>query len=205
MKVVIFPGVNFKMAGSHKYFLKKITDGLGCTGEIFVWENPHVLPPFNLPLQDTRNILCGVLLDFERVLLHSQEIKVPDADVYIGHSAGSIMALIQDRPCVTMASPAALVDTLIQEENSAPAKDPEVALAAARVLKALSTHQVLNVINRYDLVAYPFIKPNIENYEYTGTWCNPNSYNPLVTHSDYWTNKTVIDKVITTIKSWNKA
>ena len=194
MKVVVFPGVgDNRVRSAHKYFLDKITKGLNCEGEIFVWENGHGHPTIDLPLHDARKFVCEVILDFQQVVVHSLDMKVPEADVYIGHSAGSILALSQNKPCVTFASPASLVELI---------NDKDTVANKCRYAINKNSNKVLNIINKYDVIAYPIEGDNVENYEYNGSWYSPLSYFPVTTHIHYWKSKEVIKKIIDTLKSW---
>jgi len=195
MKVVVFPGVGANdVKPSYEYFLKKITDGLNCEGEIFVWEHGHDHPPNTLPLKDTRDFVCEVILDFQQVIVHALDMKVPEADIYIGHSAGSILALAQNKPSVIFASPAALVELISSDDANTK--------ACCDVIRA-NDNKILNVINKYDVIAYPFDKPNVENYEYTGSWYKPWTYFPVTAHTHYWECDKAIKKIIKTVQGWN--
>jgi hypothetical protein len=195
MKVVVFPGVGADgIRSSYEYFLDKITKGLNCDGEIFVWENGHDHPKINLPLKDVRSFVCEVILDFQQVVVHAMEMKVPEADIYIGHSAGSILALAQNKPCVTFGSPAALVE-LINTNNGGTTK------SFSDIIKA-NSNNVLNIINKYDVIAYPIKWDNVENYEYTPSWYRPLSYFPVMAHIHYWKSQKAIEKIIKTVKEW---
>jgi len=194
MKIVIFPGVGSdRVKPSHEYFAGKLRDGLRCDTEIFIWENGHDHPQTNLPLKDVRNFVCEVILDFQQVVVHALDMKVPDADVYIGHSAGSILALAQDKPSVIFASPASLVE-LIHDNNLEAKKFNDIIRR--------NKSNVLNIINKYDVISYPLDGNNIENYEYSGSWCNPLSYFPVTSHIGYWRSDKVIKKIIKTLKDW---
>jgi len=194
MKIVVFPGVGADVIKEpYEYFLDEIKRGLNCEGEIFVWENGHKHPHVTPPFRSVRHFVCETILDFQQVVVHAMEMQVPDADIYIGHSAGSILALAQNRPVVTFASPAALVE-LIDATNET-AKDCRVRLRA-------NNNKVLNIINKYDVIAYPINGENVENYEYSGPWYNPLTYFPVTAHTHYWRCEKAIDKIIKTIKSW---
>jgi len=193
MKIVIFPGVgDDEVRPSHKYFANELEKGLGCETEVFVWENGHDHPVITLPFKDTRNFVCEVILDFQHVVIHAKEIKVPEADIYIGHSAGSILALAQNKPCVIFASPAALVELIYEDEAVKTYKD---------VMNG-TENKVLNIVNKYDVIAYPLDGTNVENYEYQGGWFKPLTYFPVTAHIHYWRSKKVIKKIIETIKGW---
>ena len=195
MRVVVFPGVGANgVRPSYEYFLDKITKGLNCEGEIFVWEHGHSHPVITLPLKATREFVCEVLLDFQHVVVHALETKVPEADIYIGHSAGSILALAQAKPAVIFASPASLVELI---DN----KGQEGIKYFCDIMKGNDSN-ILNIINKYDVLAYPLQWSNVENYEYSGGKFWPLTYFPVTAHVHYWRSDTVIKKIIETVKSW---
>lgn len=195
MKVVVFPGVGANsIKPSYEYFLDEIKKGLNCEGEIFVWEHGHEHPAITLPLKKTREFVCEVILDFQQVVVHAMEMKVPEADLYIGHSAGSILALAQGKPSVVFASPASLVE-LIKEQN-------ETVRNFSNIMRG-NNHNILNVINKYDVIAYPIDADNVENYEYKGEWYKPLTYFPVTAHVHYWKCKKAIKKIIKTVKGWD--
>lgn len=192
MKIVLLPGVRvYKIATKHQDFLESIINELDCDGEIFTWEPGYLHPEYDLPLKPLRDFTYEIILDFQEAI-EKDDVVVPKADIYIGHSAGSIIALLQRKPTITMASPAPLINLV--KDN----------IRAKKIMETIfkdSNAPVLNIINKYDVIACPFDKPNVENYEYTsGPWYNPASYFPLTAHSDYWTNKNVIKKIVEFIK-----
>lgn len=197
MKIVLFPGVAINNINkNHRYFLDQITSKLKCDGEIMAWEVGHGAPVFNLPLKTTREFLCKVILDFQTVVVHALELKVPQADIYMGHSAGSIIALAQKNSnCVTFGSPATLIECIRPEDDNVQIRN---------MLDTLSSRgrKVLNIINKYDVIAYPINKPNVENFEFCGNWFNPMTYFPVATHLGYWRSDRVINKIVKTIKNW---
>jgi len=198
MKIILLPGVRvYKPDKIHVDFLNTLKDKLCCEGEIFTWEPGYQHPEYDLPLKSIRDFTYEVILDFQEAITRAKELVIPKGDVYIGHSAGSIVALVQQKPTVVMASPAPLVD-LINKNN----KSNQKAIDLANLILRDPTIPVLNIVNKYDVLSCLFTKPNVENYQYTSKWYNPMSYFPISAHSDYWTNTTVINKIINAIKSW---
>ena len=200
MKIVILPGVGFtKIEPRYEYFLEKITKGLGCEGEIYCWEHQYEFPEITLPYKDVREFVCEVILDFQQVVVHALDMKIPEADLYIGHSAGSVLALAQyDKPSVILASPSTLVE-LIQGMHDDKTKE--------QIIELMTSHgerPILNIINKYDVLAYPltFSNNNVENHIYSGNVFNPFSYIPLTCHTHYWKSNEVIEKIINTVNGW---
>jgi len=200
MKIILLPGVRiYGPQPEHESFLNTIKSQTGCDGEIFYWEPGYKHPEYDLPLKLIRDFTYEVILDFQEAITRATEIVVPWGDIFIGHSAGSIISLVRQRPTITMASPAPLVDSV--------KKSAGINKKSADLLYLILRNPnipILNIMNKYDILACPFDRPNVENYEYTGTWCNPLSYSPINAHSDYWTNTKVINKIIETIKKWTQ-
>jgi hypothetical protein len=207
MKVVVFPGVGFqKNISSPKKFIASLKKEIGFDfdSEIFVWEHWYSAPIISLPLKSIREWTCEVLLDFQQVVVHALEMKVPKADLYVGHSAGSILALVQNKPCISMASPAALVELIDRNRDGVNCDNPYTSRIANMIMSNTKGRPVLNIINLYDVLAYPINSGNVENYECKGAIYNPLTYFPLCAHTSYWKSKEVIMKVAQTIKDWHQ-
>lgn len=190
-KIVLIPGVGFH-EDLHPYdeFLKRFRDEFGCDTEIFNWNHEWNMPrDTDLSFMGLRNLVCEVILDFQQIVRHCYDMEVPPADLYIAHSAGSILALLQkNTPCIIFGSPAALVENI---------KDRYMELYA-KMIKA--QRPILNLINTTDVIAYPLSWANVENYYYKPLIPNPLS---LVTaHTSYWKNKKMVNKMVATIKQW---
>lgn len=197
MKIVLLPGVRiYEPKSIHEKFLDTLTKKLNCDGEIFTWESGYIHPDYDLPLKTVRDFTYEVILDFQKAITSATDITVPKGDIYMGHSAGSIVALVQQKPTVIMASPAPLIKLIKKDKGNQKIMD-----VADLILKN-TTIPVLNIINKYDVIACPFNASCVEDYKYTGKWCNPFSYFPLTAHSDYWTNAKVMNKIVETIQKW---
>jgi hypothetical protein len=198
MKVIAMPGVGFHSdISTYENFVKKIGDGLGCEAEMFYWKHDREIPDIKLPYVDIRKFGYEVILDFQQVILHAFDMEVPKADYYIGHSAGSILALAQkDSSSVIFGSPAILVECISKSKSNESDFN-------AKLLRSIENHRnILNIINKYDQLAYYLDLPNVENYVFGGPWYNPNTYNPVYTHSCYWKDQNVINLIINTIDKW---
>ena len=202
MKVVVLPGVYaYEEKPVYDKFLNKICSALKCDGEVFIWEVGSQHPETDLPYKTLRDLACGVILDFQQAIKYALDTEVPEADIYLGHSAGGILSLAQkDKPCCIFGCPAALVEMLnaIEKENCRN-------FSRLELLNRIESNSrpVLNIVNKYDILAYPIDQPNVENYIYGCSGINPFSYFPVTAHSDYWSNKRISDKIIETIKKWN--
>jgi len=198
MKIVLLPGVGFNSDKElYDNFLNGITKELGCEGEVCYWKHDWPLPKITLPYISLRRWISEVILDFQQVVDHAFTTPVPKADYYIGHSAGTILALAQEStPCVLMGSPAVLVECV---GNTKKAIDS----FGGRFMEIITNERpVLNIVHKYDQLAYPLDHDNIENYIYRGPLFAIKTYNPYKAHEDYWKRKKVREKIISTIKSW---
>ena len=200
MKIVVLPGVGFnKDKELYQGFLDKITTELKCKGEVCYWKHDWPLPKITLPYTSLRKWVYEVMLDFQQVVKDAFITPIPQADYYIGHSAGSILALAQkDIPCVIMGSPACLIECLGAQAREGYNEDAIIKLA--KILK--TPRPVLNIINKYDQLAYYLDHEGVDNMVYRDFWFRFNTYNPIATHSDYWTRKAVTKQIIATIKKW---
>lgn len=200
MKVIILPGVGFHGNKSkHEIFISEIKKYLPDDEfEVFYWQHDWPMPEIKLPYASVRTWLYEIILDFQQVIKHALTMEVPDADYYIGHSAGSILALVQPNPaCITFGSPAVLVEC-IQEEG----QSPEVTVSSQLYSAIDHKKAILNIINKYDQLAYYIAHNNVENYIYANRWWSLNSYNPYAAHEDYWSNKHIAKKIANQLKFW---
>jgi len=180
MKIVLFPGVGF-IEDTSKYedFLLQVTKGISCDIEIFNWKHEYLLPEIALPYTSYRKWFAEVILDFQQIVKYADQMEVPEADIYMGHSAGSVLALAQKgKPCILYGSPAALVE-IIQDDGT-----------IRDYIK--DDRPILNVVNKYDLIAYTIDSNNVENVICSGRWFNPFTYFPISAHFYYWTSKSVV-------------
>jgi len=188
MKVVFIYGVGFHDDTSkHEKFLSEISEKTGVETEAFLWTHGRTIPQDDLPFRGSRDFFCEVVYDFQHVVKHAAEMVVPEADMYIGHSAGSIIALMQKKPSVLFGSPAILVESV--EDN-------------CDVMNEIykNTCKTTNLINEFDLLAYSIPFNNVENIAYRGPWWSYKTYNPLSAHLNYFKSKFVINKTVEFIK-----
>jgi len=197
VKIVVLPGVGFhlqKTKEKHARFAKRISEGLGCDCEMFYWEHRWDIPDVDFPYKSIREFVAEVILDFQKTVKDAPSMKIPEADVYIGHSAGSIMALLQMKPSVIFGSPASLVETLYEGDD--------VCKEIIEMFELDCNAPILNIINKYDLLSYPLEWNNVENVIIKPSIFNPASRLPVYSHHYYWKDKRVADKIVETIKKW---
>lgn len=200
MKIVIIPGVGFhKNRSRHANFAKQISHNIpNCETEIFYWKHDWPNPDIELPYKGIRRWLFEVILDFQHVIKHAYHTECPPADYYIGHSAGSILSIAQpNESCIIFGSPAILVEC-INESRTTNIETVEMIISHS----VSSKKNILNIINKYDLLAYYLNHNNVTNFVYNTSLWNLNTYNPYLAHQDYWTNPYIIKKVSDQIKSW---
>jgi len=198
MKLVVIPGVGFQTAKStYEDFCSYLRNGLQCETEMYYWQHDWPIPEIKLPYYDIRKWGYECILDFQQVILHAFEMKVPPADYYLGHSAGSIIALAQkDVSCVIFGSPAVLVECVHKSINAADDFNNKI------MESVKSKKNILNIINKYDQLAYYLDLSNVENYVFRFPWYLPKSYEPIECHDGYWESKETRQKIVNTIKNW---
>jgi len=204
MKIVLLPGVGYHTDTSKQQtFLDKVTEDIDCEAEVFNWmhgqhlgdhTDHHIVE--NLKCTHLRSWITEVLLDFQHVLVNIDKIEIPEADIYMGHSAGSLIALSKKKPCIIFGSPAHLIEDYHYSESKAiPNRVDEDA-------------KVLNIYHDHDVLSYPYHKPHTENFKIKFSIFSTVKYLPLIgpiaAHTSYWKNKKVIDKINSTLKEWKK-
>lgn len=203
MKIVIIPGVGYQ--GNTKAIeclSARVKKEIDCELLIFNWD--HASAKREIMRHTAMKNTCGasydklrafvteVILDFEFAIRYGGIIDIPDADYYIGHSAGSLFTMAQDKPSTMMGSPVALLKYLPKSSNTDN-------LFVNSILD--NDKQILNIINKYDILAYPMDDPEVHNVYFRGSVLNPLAYFPLTAHTGYWENKFVANEIIKHIKS----
>ena len=125
-----------------------------------------------------RKWLAEIIFDFQQVTTNCSNLELPEANVYIRHSAGSLLALKQDKPAIIFGSPAAIVGKMNFDAS----------------IQLTSGHPILNIINKKDPIAYPLPYNYIDNryvkFGLTSVKC----------HTGYWDNRKVVNEIVTWIK-----
>lgn len=178
-KIVILPGVGFHSQADRPFLLTYLRENLPeHTIEYYDWHNGMIpiYPSYdNWLYSSIRKFFEEIAFDFEYAIRHSHDADIPPADVYVAHSAGSIFALAQNKPCVIFGSPAALIEEY----------QPRM---AANV-------PIFNIVNQYDILAIPIRYAGAINYFYKA-----NFLNPIKAHSDYWSNKAIVKVILDNVK-----
>jgi hypothetical protein len=140
----------------------------------------------------TKGWISEVILDFQHVVLNAQDMEIPDADLYMGHSAGSIIALAKAKKkhCVLFGSPVKLIQSNEHEKGSF--------LNNCNCPKT----KILNVLHKNDILGFPIENKNCENYIFRSPYYSLCSYNPISAHGSYWKSNKVVEKVAKTMSEW---
>jgi hypothetical protein len=115
-------------------------------------------------------------MDYTHVVAHLDDIglELPEADMYIGHSAGSIIVSTQlEQPRILMGSPVQLLH------------NAQVRTASANLL---------NLMHARDPVAAPVA--NAKNVTVKGPWSLLRYFLPLWDHVTYWRSPRILNNVV---------
>lgn len=184
LMIQIVPGV-----GLHKDQLDarlfEALRGRGHTVEFYNWShiyNPPIYEQYFNTFgwrKNLRDWLAEVIFDFQQVTSAIESIPLPEADVYIGHSAGSVIVTGQtQKPVCIMGSPVALIGEMA------------ISLSTIRPQDVKNIPHILNIINENDPLAFPLSMVNVSN------WIFKAKFDPVSAHMCYWNNKKVCRKVI---------
>ena len=187
MKIVVLHGVGFFTDNPPDHLLLHELNKLpNCETIWYNWKHNMDIPLMDkLDYSDIRTWICEVILDFQTVVKHAFDVDIPDADIYVGHSAGSILALVQSKPAIIFGSPAILVESV-------------QGIDAADCL--VSSQPVLNIVHKKDVLAYPL--PFANNVIVSDPWWKITAWNPVADHSCYWDDKRIVKIITDTITEW---
>ena len=206
MKIVIIPGVGYQKDNSKENCLgRNIQKEIQCDFEIFNWD--HTILKYamksimemyeckEISYSDLRKFIAEVIFDFEFAIKYGGMVDIPEADYYIGHSAGSLFSMSQSKPSAMMGSPVSLVKYL-----------PKISNEENYFINSIldSDKPILNIVNKYDVIAYPMQEPWVKNVYFRESIFNPISYFPLTAHLCYWKNKFVAKEIAKHIKEVTK-
>jgi len=195
-RIVCLPGVGFHFS-KHNNLIKSLEKSFpNAEIEYFDWKHGNIFPELSWKDSTYHNIIrrfsAEIMFDYNQAIKYAFQTMVPDADLYIGHSAGSILALAQfNKPCIIFGSPAVI------SENSW-FNDKVNYIINSKVEQTGIVRPVYNIINKYDILSYPINFDNIENVTYKKHY-----WNPIAAHLDYWKNPDVIKMVENKIREWD--
>jgi len=191
-KILIIPGVGLFENGIPDHHLFKLLKHQFPNYEIewFNWKHKFIIPSVDgLSYKLARRWFCEIISDFQMVSKYAMDVEIPDADYYIGHSAGSILALLQSRPSIICGSPADTIDHT-QEHST--------------VDYLMNSQPVYNIIHRRDIIAYPFRLPHVENEIIHTFPLSLTNWEPISAHTCYFNNKFICKKIVNKIKEWEQ-
>lgn len=162
-------------------FAKNVSDKTGCEAFVYQWDHPGVGPDDErdtLLFKSFRQWVQEVIMDFTYVAKYIADVPaLPDADLYIGHSAGGvIVAAKTTKPQILMGCPAQLLKNMDIRAKSG---------------------MVLNVMNYRDPIASKM--DGAENIITTDPLVLP-WINPFAAHTGYWTSRQVMKLVVERVK-----
>ena len=163
-----------KIAG----FAKSFERSTGASTVLYPWLHPGSPPPDprnSWLFEGMRNWMSGIIMDFAYVLynIDALTLKLPLADMYIGHSAGAvIVATKTDKPQVLMGCPVQLIQNVRVCSNGS---------------------NILNLMHYRDPVAAP-VSGAVNTVTYEPRLIS--FVNPLVAHTYYWSSAEVLKQCI---------
>jgi hypothetical protein len=181
MRVVLLHGVGLQRDNCKaiRKFSSELAHRLAATVELWMWDSPRTPVPDQRNTwlwSGLRNFVYEAINDFAHVSRNVDNIVklLPEADVYIGHSAGGVLAYETNKTACLLGSPAQLV----------------------RNIKA--TAPVLNLMHYLDPIAAPvegadnrvIYKPLLK------PWVSP-----VAAHTDYWSEPYVLHTIVDWIES----
>jgi len=183
-KICIVHGVGYtsqaEVEASHiAAFAKEFACRTGVMSvELFPWKHPGEAPADprgGWLFTYLRKGLSTIIMDYTHVLYNLDDItkKLPQADMYIGHSAGGIIVSVKtDKPQVTMGCPLQLIENVRLCSNGA---------------------NVLNLMHAKDPVAAPIT--GAENVIVTHPLF-AGMLDPFSAHTSYWKSPEVMEHCI---------
>ncbi len=190
-KIVIIPGVGLFDDLLPDYLIVKLIKKHfpGWEIEWFNWKHQYCIPNTDLCFPMIRKWFCEVVYDFETISNYAEMIKVPEADYYIGHSAGSILSLMQNKPAILCGSPARLLD---------------MSLGSYVSRNILNAPKVYNLIHKRDVIAYPLPYIHVQNEIVDTNWWRLSNWEPISAHLSYLKNKSISMKIIEILKQYER-
>lgn len=183
-KICIVHGVGYtsesEVYASHiAEFARELARRTGVTSvELFPWQHPGQAPADprgGWLFTYLREGLSTIIMDFAHVLYNLDTITkgLPQADMYIGHSAGGIIISVKtDKPQVTMGCPLQLIENVRLCSNGS---------------------NVLNLMHAKDPVAAPI--SGAENVVVRAPMF-AGMLDPFSAHTSYWKSGEVMDQCV---------
>ena len=172
-RICVLPGVGFNSNTiTYQRFASRLGKNLGCEALVHPWKHSWQVPvERDMTLDSWRQWLSEVILDVRQVISNPQAILLPEADLYIGHSAGGALAWESGIDCVLMGSPLALLEPFTEPRRF---------------------QNVLNIAHTHDIIAHTLQRGG-ENF-----LIKPRDLmqlSPIQAHSSYWNDSRVEGKI----------
>ena len=179
-RICIVHGVGYHTkdgANALDKFADRLHRATGAECIVHRWNHPGVAPDpirkFWGPLNELRDWVHEILMDFTHVTtnIDSAIAALPAADMYVAHSAGSVITGIANQaPQVIFGSP---VQLLLNAQVGAKNKYP-----------------VLNILNHHDPIAAPVTWAENKKIVLKARW--KTLVNPIAAHTCYFESKKIV-------------
>ena len=181
----VIHGVGFHKDLSHvNKFAATLTSRTGINTIVWPWDHPSTFPvdprKTGSLFRSIRDFTWEVIMDFAYSFKEYDRhvAETPKADIYIGHSAGGVLAMANENcPCALMGCPVELVRRLTGVQGFG--------------LRG-GACGVLNIMQERDPIAAPFLGADNRIVK-SRSWFD--IINPVAAHTSYWESKQVIDLV----------
>ena len=180
-KICIVQGVGFfkdNPAKDMKEFMKKLSGKTGAECFVHRWQHdgkPPKDPRNSLFFKPFREWVHEVMMDYAQVVVKLEGLQedLPEADMYIGHSAGGvIVADGTDKPRIICGCPVQLIRNLVKPNTEA---------------------DILNLMHYRDPIAAPIIGARNEITKDPAIW---SLVNPIAAHTSYWTGEDAMKHIV---------
>lgn len=162
-KICFIHGVGNHKPGFSKPLSDRVAKQTGAEIIEYIWgpDSPVPDPSEINAMQHFRGISAEIMLYFLRSVLDYTRYNssLPEADMYVGHSAGSVIIAGTSKPKVFMASPLRLV----YDESISGFAGFEGMTAVRAVKEAVWDYPALNIICKEDVVAFKFPHEKVIN------------------------------------------
>ena len=168
-----------------KEFADRIFHNTGADTTVWPWNHPGIFPSDprggGAIFKSIRNFTWEVIMDFAYACkeYEAHVAAVPTADIYIGHSAGGILAMAKaDKPCALMGCPLELVRRLngIQGLSMRP-----------------NASTILNLMNSCDPIAAPLVGADNKIVKSESMI---ERISPVSAHTSYWHSKATMRYIV---------
>lgn len=182
-------GVGKHKPGFSKPLSDRVKEKTGATVIEHVWH--HLSNPASQPeigaMTFFRDLTMEIILDFVRSVIDfkAHSAALPEADMYVGHSAGSIIICDNSKPKVLMGSPLRLIFAEATIRSAMIGAIPRVG------------PKTLNIVCKQDAVASKVEMKGVEDLVISVPAYDLVSRTiPLMGHMSYWGNRSCADEIV---------